>query len=40
MMEILKERDMFEPRSKAVKAVLPCSPSSPYGEVFKVEILC
>ena len=40
LMEVLEERDMFEPISKAVKAVLLCSSSSPYGKVFKVEILC
>ena len=40
LMEVLKERDMFEPRSKAAKAVLPCSSSSSCGKVFKVEIPC
>lgn len=35
LMEVLKERDMFEPRSKAVKGILPCSSSSPYGKSFQ-----
>ena len=37
---VLKETDMFEPRSKAVKAILPGSSTSPYNKVLKAEILC